>query len=322
MKIYCIVPRELAAKLHEPLRRHYLGDPGVEVVVERRRGDRRRTGERRETPATADVEQRRIRNPDGRRIAETRASVEVVQAAPLPRRARSYADRLRFVQRLEPASRDAEDVDSARVVTRFQAGDRNAFVVLYMRYFDRVFSYLRLVLDDPHAAEDATQQALMKIFEALPRYERRPGATFRAWLFAIVRNEALRELGKRKRVEIVDPADLGRRRDELEPSAERDLTALDWVTDRELLLLIERLPPVQQQVLMLRFMLDLPSKEIAAILGVSVSNVRILQHRGLRFLEQRMTALGRHPRGGRRADMGRPTRQVFVLRARRFALSP
>src|SRR3989442_726406 len=38
---YCVVPRELAPKLLEPLRRHFHEDPSIEVIAERRDGERR-----------------------------------------------------------------------------------------------------------------------------------------------------------------------------------------------------------------------------------------------------------------------------------------
>jgi hypothetical protein len=42
--IYCVVPRELADQLYEKLSRHYSDDPNVEVIVDRRKGDRRSRG--------------------------------------------------------------------------------------------------------------------------------------------------------------------------------------------------------------------------------------------------------------------------------------
>jgi hypothetical protein len=42
--IYCVVPRELAGQLYEKLSRHYSDDPNVEVIVDRRQGDRRGRG--------------------------------------------------------------------------------------------------------------------------------------------------------------------------------------------------------------------------------------------------------------------------------------
>jgi RNA polymerase sigma-70 factor (ECF subfamily) len=189
-----------------------------------------------------------------------------------------------------------------------------------MRYFDRVYAYVRAIFNDDHEAEDATQQVFLKVFEALPEYEHR-GRPFRAWLFTIVRNYAISELEKRNRITLMDPAELGRRRDR-HAAAEPGYDALEWISDEELLMFVERLPVAQRQVLMLRYLLALDTGEIATVLGRSQQDVRILQHRALRFLEARLTALDQAPERGGSIRMRRGTKQYGVLRARRFALLP
>jgi RNA polymerase sigma-70 factor (ECF subfamily) len=323
--VYCLVPRDLAPRLHDQLRHHFAADPSVEVVVERRGADRRSETDRR-SPAddgvTLAVERRGIRSATGRRIAERRAALVPVDApAPLPRRAREHTPRLVFVERLEPSGQEAEDADTLRLVARFQAGDRDAFAILYMRYFDRVYGYLRIALGDPHEAEDAAQQVFIKLLGALPRYQRRR-TPFRGWLFVIVRNHSLALLQRRGRVEVVDPERLAER---LEPSLvddEAPLGALDWITDRELLMFVERLPLAQRQVLMLRYLADLTDAQTAAILGRSAADVRMLQSRAVRVLRERLAAVGRGAAPSRGVRMRRWPRQVTVLRSRRWALLP
>ena len=211
-----------------------------------------------------------------------------------------------------------EDRDTERLVARVHAGDDQAFADLYMRYFDRVYSYALVALGDPHAAEDTTQHVFANVLEALPRYQ--PSrAPFRGWLFSIVRNQTITELARRGRIEPLDAEELDRRRErEAEPAAD-DLDALGWVTDKELVLLIERLPLAQRQVLMLRYMLDLPHAQVAAALGRSSDDVRQLQSRALAFLRDRLTALGHAP-SRKRARITRVRRQAPVIRMRRWSL--
>lgn len=320
--VYCVVPRELAGRLHDLLRRHFRDRPEIEVIVERRGAERRREPDRRRRgdPPAPDEERRRVRGATGRRVGERRAPLVALDSPPrLPRRAARFAERIRFFERLEPASDHAEDLDTARLVTRFQLGDRDVFAMLYERYFDRVYANLRGALRDSHEAEDATQQVFMKVFESLPDYERRR-QPFRAWLFTIVRNQAVDELRRRGRVDVMEP-------DELVENGERDqgdpdLDALQWLSDPDLLLLTERLPEPQRQVLFLRFMVDLSDRQIAQVLNRSPSAVRTLQSRALSFLRQRLSALGRAPRSGRRRHWRRHVRQAPVLRMRRHSLSP
>jgi RNA polymerase sigma-70 factor (ECF subfamily) len=316
---YCLVPRDLAAKLHDPLRKHFADDPSVEVVVERRRAEQRSAAERRADEGKRRSERRAIHNREGRRVGDRRATLVPFGApAALPRKARPFADRLVWVERLEPSAEKMADLDSARLVIQFQAGDANAFGALYLRYFDRVYSYLQVVFrDDPHEAEDLTQQVFIRVMEALPRYERR-AQPFRAWLFRIVRNLAITHLERRGRSEVVEPQELARRQEECD--REPDLPALDWLTDRELVMFVERLPVAQRQVLILRYMLEMKTSEIARILDRRAADVRTLESRALRFLEQRLTAVGRAPRYERRIEWRRRVSRLPVVRQRRYAL--
>jgi RNA polymerase sigma-70 factor (ECF subfamily) len=317
--VYCLIPRALAPKLHELLRRHFAADPSVEVIVERRCVERRRGVERRAQAMAAGPERRQVRAVAGRRIAERRVLLLAVAApGPLPRRAREHAHRLAFGERLEPVGQLVEDADSARLVMRIQAGDREAFSLLYMRYFDRVYGYLRLLFRDPHAAEDAAQQVFLKAFENISVYEPALGP-FRGWLFVVARNFALNQLPRDART--FASADVERLReadDEREPPA--GLGALDWVTDRDLFLFVERLPLVQRQVLFLRYVVGLSMAEIAELLGQTPQAARQQHARALRFLRARLAALGREPRTARRVGAKAVFRRAPVLRNRRFSL--
>jgi RNA polymerase sigma-70 factor (ECF subfamily) len=317
---YCLVPLVLAPKLHDLLRHHFREDPSVEVVVERRRAERRQIADRRsaEESAASRDERRRIRGAGGRRVGERRAPQLPVEAPPLPRRARRFAEQITFVERLEPSTQEAEDFDTGRLVTRIQAGDREAFAVLYTRYFDRVYGYLHVVLRNAHEAEDQTQRVFTQVFEKIGEYERRR-QPFRAWLFTIVRNFALRQAKLQSRVDLVEPEKLNRRHEEEADSAGAG-EALAWISDRDLTILVERLPLPQRQALLLRYMLDLSGAEIASVMGRSESDVRMLQSRALRYLRPRLMAIrGRELKRRDRRARSCPAPAV-VARSRRWAL--
>ena len=293
--LYCLVPRDLVGEVHDELRHHFADDPDVEVVVERRSEERRSgTDRRRKEEPPPRKERRRIRSSDGRRVGERRAVLVEVEAPPLPEGLRPYADVLIFVERLEPPSEHAEDLDSGRLVVSFQAGDGEAFSTLYMRYYDRVYSYMRVMLKDAYDAEDGTQQVFTKAFEALPTFELRD-KPMRAWLFTIVRNHALGELRNRGRVELEDQEEIDRLLARGVPE-EPELPTPGWISDRDLLLFVERLPVAQRQVLTLRYVMDMTNQEVGEVLGRSPSEVRVLHFRAVSFLRDRMEAVGRGER--------------------------
>jgi RNA polymerase sigma factor (sigma-70 family) len=281
-----------------PAVRRALADAAIDIVTERRLRDRRRDEDRRGPDgAEPHEDRRRIRNASGRRIADRRAELVEIEP-PLLRAALVLPGDVRFVERLEPEPGVVGDFESDRLVTRVQAGDRDAFATLYQRHFDEVHNYLRIVLEDEYEAEDGVQQVFVQALQALPRYERR-STPFRAWLFTIVRNHAITQLRRRRRVDVLEPDSVSRHLDELE-WPERDLSALGWIEDSELLALIRRLPVSQRQVLLLRYMLDLSNAQCASILGRSPNEAAVLHYRALRFLEERLIALGKQPRGSRR----------------------
>jgi DNA-directed RNA polymerase specialized sigma24 family protein len=98
------------------------------------------------------------------------------------------------------------------------------------------------------------------------------------------------------------------------------LDPLDWITDHDLMLFVERLPLAQRQVLALRYMLGLTHPEIAQVLGKSHASIRVLHHRALEFLRARLAAVGRSPIRRQPTRMRRTPRYAHVLRSRRYAL--
>jgi RNA polymerase sigma-70 factor, ECF subfamily len=323
--IYCVVPAELAGELYDSLHQFFGDDPSVEVVVEQRSSERRRGRDRRELPQSPQ-ERRKIRAKAGRRIEHRRAALVPAQTPELPPQAEPYRDRITFVERLEPPTLAREDADTARLVGRLQGGEHALFGHLYQRYFDRVYAYLRITLQDAHEAEDATQEVFLRVLEALPKYERR-AAPFRAWLFRIVRNSAINRLRQRQRLSVESPDELARRS---ETHAEMPApTSLQWLDDHELLGLVEQLPLAQRQVIVLRYMMELRSSEIAEVLDRSPDAIRQLHARAMRFLRGRMAprrssamergAAGPGRRRIRREPMSRLARRSPVLRQRRFS---
>jgi RNA polymerase sigma-70 factor, ECF subfamily len=320
--LYCLIPREAAHAVEDAVRLHFADDPDIEVIVERRRRERRDNPDRRaasDGAVSEEDERRRIRAVDGRRVGERRSALVAVPGPTLPRRLRRHLEGMTFAEAVAPSGQEREDRDTAHLVTRIQAGEWDAFSDLYLRYFDRVYAYLRVALRDPHEAEDATQQVFTNVIGALPRYERRK-EPFRAWLFRIVRNQAVDALRKRRHVEPEEPDVLEQRWDP--HGREAEARALRWLSDREMLVFLERLPLAQRQVLTMRYLLDLHTRDIAEVLDRSQDWVRQTQRRGLQTLERRLVRLGSEPsKRDRRLSMARLRRWRANLRDHRFTMA-
>jgi RNA polymerase sigma-70 factor, ECF subfamily len=316
--IYCVIPRDLAGELHEYLRDAWRDDDSLTVVVERRRRDRRQRERRGEAaPDAQGPERRRIPGFGGRRVSERRLVAVTPAPADLPEKARAHAHRLQFVERVASSGRVAEDRDANRLVVRIQGGDTSAFDELYLTYFDRVYAYARVALRDPHEGEDVAQQVFASVVQALPRYRVRDDVPFRAWLFRITRNAVLRALSRTGRLRPEEPSELDRR---LESPTPESPAGLDWLSDTDLAMFVERLPLSQRQVILLRYVFEFTTDEIGVALERSPVAIRMLEHRAMRALEARLHALRGSAHGGSRSSMVARTRPLPVLTSRRLAL--
>ena len=316
--MYCVAALDVPLRVVHCLEQLHERDPRVEVIVERRRHDRRARHRRISARGVPAVDRRVVHGFDGRRVADRRAMSVESPAPPLPRGLREHVDGVHWYERLAPTKRDLADAELARLVLRIQAGDKSLFAEVYRIAFSDVFGYFRVVLGDHAEAEDATQQVFAKALAALPRFELRPGTPFRAWLFRIARHEALAHLARRGRTTVEEPDVISRRREVITSA---DECALGWISDPDLLSLIERLSAPQRQVLVLRFMLGMRTPEIANVLDKTEQAVRHLESRALRFLQHRLVAIGRGPTRVSRAAMVMRVRLFPVIGARRLALS-
>jgi RNA polymerase sigma-70 factor, ECF subfamily len=105
------------------------------------------------------------------------------------------------------------------LVRRARRGDADAFARLVERHERRLFSLAARVLGSQNEAEDAVQEALIRVWKALPRF--REGARFSTWLYRITLNSALDVRARRR----ADPSDLvAERADPRDPFLARELS--------------------------------------------------------------------------------------------------
>ena len=128
----------------------------------------------------------------------------------------------------------------------------------------------------PHEADDCLQETLIAALRAYPRL--REGSNVRAWLFAIARNKALDE--HRSRVRRPVPV----------AEAERGSVATADEPDEELWAAVRELPPKQRAAVVLRFVNDLPHRDIARVLDCSEAAARRSLHEGLARLREEWAA--------------------------------
>jgi len=147
--------------------------------------------------------------------------------------------------------------ESLAAEEQYRPGSKADFDRLYRVTYRRIFATLMLILRNPDAAEDATQEAYLRAFRGWDRWKQ--DAPAEAWIYRIALNvaftqrrrerlhqvaEVLRRLGRPK---AADPTELS------QPDLARELRAL---------------PPKQAAALILRHLHGFTNREIASALGV------------------------------------------------------
>ena len=183
--------------------------------------------------------------------------------------------------------------DFAQVLAAAQGGSEDQFAVLWRDANPALLRYLRVLA--PENAEDIAAETWVHVVRGLPRFIG-DEAAWRAWLFTTARRRLIDQVRLRKRhpaepLEEISPA-------EVPSTPDTAQIALDNLATEDALALLKHLPPLQADVIMLRVVAGLDTDAVAAILGKSPGNIRVMAHRGLRKLESLLSAAGVTSRAG------------------------
>ena len=185
-----------------------------------------------------------------------------------------------------PAASADKPVDDDRgLARRASAGDRRAFAALYDRHLDAVYRYAFYRLRTDAEAEDVTSEVFHRALVAMPTYE--PRRPFLAFLYGIARHVVVDRLRAVKPEASFEDAT---RHHSDAPGPEE--TAVRQDDARRLRRAIGRLTPLQQEVVILRFLDERSSKEVAAFTGKPESTIRGIQMRALAALRDLLSAEG------------------------------
>jgi len=174
-----------------------------------------------------------------------------------------------------------EQADDAALAVRASRGESAAFGLLYDKHVDAIYRYVYYRVRDDAEAEDLTSDVFMRALKAMPRYE--PRQAFLAWLYRIARNA------------VIDRARRGNRQVSYEDALEHPTPDQIVVPDEQVLAhsdnetlrgALAKLTPLQQEVIVLRFLEGYSTEEIAKIVGKRAGTVRGIQFRAIGTLRQ------------------------------------
>jgi len=160
-------------------------------------------------------------------------------------------------------------------------GSQDAFDTLVMRHTTRFYRLAYRLTGNKESAEDAVQDAFIKIWEFPERWNAEKGAKFTTWFYRIVTNLCLdnrRKLSRRPETEMDEDIYISNDNSQEETMIEAERKS---AVKRSFL----ALPDNYKTVLGLCYYQELSAKEAAAVMGISVKAVQSLTMRAKEMLK-------------------------------------
>lgn len=170
-----------------------------------------------------------------------------------------------------------------KLIRGAKRGEAGCFNELYSHYLAPIYRFIYMKVTNREEAEDLTHEVFLSAWQNMARYRSR-GFPFSSWLYQIARNRVIDFYRLKKKFVDLEEADTDADpieiKDVLESAIDNDLS-LD-----EVRLAIQNLHPDQQDVILMRFMEDMPYETIASTMDKSEGAVRLIQHRALKSLRE------------------------------------
>jgi RNA polymerase sigma-70 factor (ECF subfamily) len=186
--------------------------------------------------------------------------------------------------RLMIPTKESVEPDDRQLVQSIRNGDPDAFEHLVRRKTSKVYSLCYRIIGNAEDAKDISQLVFIKLWENMGKYD--PAYGFDTWLYRMVTNVAI---------------DFMRNKQSRENAVNSNLRLVKTSTEAEQGVIIQRkeienvfhavstvLSPKQKTIFVMREMDDLPSAEIARILGCRESTVRNHLFNARKLMQQQL----------------------------------
>lgn len=163
-------------------------------------------------------------------------------------------------------------------------GKRAAQFKLYEQYCDGMLCIAMRYLKQKDVAEDAVQEAFIKAFKNIAKFD---GSTsFGAWIKRFVINQSI-DFYRQKKYHV----ELDKHSLEMVEDSSHTWEVEDYITSEDVQFCIDKIPEKQATVLKLYLLEGYDHEEIADILQINATNSRILLHRGKKLLKEQLNTL-------------------------------
>jgi RNA polymerase sigma-70 factor (ECF subfamily) len=170
------------------------------------------------------------------------------------------------------------------LVERAQAGEAEAFGLIYDRYVDTVFRFVYFRVGNRQLAEDLTSDTFLRALKRIGSFTWQ-GRDLGAWLVTIARNLVADHFKSgRYRLEVTTGDVLDADREDRGPEGSPEAAVVDHITNVALLTAVKQLNPEQQECIVLRFLQGFSVAETAQAMGKNEGAIKALQYRAVRAL--------------------------------------
>ncbi|MFC2026430.1 RNA polymerase sigma factor [Chloroflexota bacterium] len=161
-------------------------------------------------------------------------------------------------------------------------GNADDFGRIYDLYVERIYRHVYYRVGNTKDAEDLTQQVFINAWKAIGRYKKTT-SPFIAWLIRISHNLVIDHYRKKKDTTYFEYEwEIKDSYSSPEKSVEK------YFEQQQLRKVIMRLPSEQQQVILMSFIEGFTYAEIASALNKTEGNIRVILHRALKKMQQRL----------------------------------
>ncbi|MCK5580818.1 MAG: sigma-70 family RNA polymerase sigma factor [Candidatus Omnitrophica bacterium] len=182
------------------------------------------------------------------------------------------------------------DRQDEQLISAYMQGEDTALEILFQRYKSSILNFALRILGNRADAEDVVSDVFVSVFSK--KYEIRPGAKFKTWLYKVAYNAAISKIRKRKKMIslwfLKNDAGQYEEWDVPDPGSLAPEELIKQETAAAVRKTIHKLPRMQKEAIVLREYHKLGYAEIADIMECSLENVKILIYRAREALRNEL----------------------------------
>lgn len=180
-------------------------------------------------------------------------------------------------------------MEEAKIIENLKSGDEFIYKYVYDQYSRMVYSVCFRMAGNNEDAEDVTQDVFIKVFNSINSF--REDSKLSTWIYQITVNTCLNKSRRKKAINFLSLNFWEDEKGEKEMAAD-NLTPSDKIEKSEIQNIVQdvinTLPAKQKTAIVLSRYEELPYKEIAKIMGVSLSSVESLLFRAKENLAKKL----------------------------------